>query len=150
MKLDMNRVLSGPLVCAWRVRSRCWPDGRRGPAPPCRRPPGDSVGDACSVRITMLGPLAIDGRPVRGERLAAVLGELVEARGRAVSVAALGEAVWNGAPPADMLGAVQALVSRLRRLGVPVLAVAGGYRLPVDEVLVDVFEARTLLTRAKS
>ena len=37
------------------------------------------------VRITTLGPLAVDGRPVRGDRLAAVIRELVEARGRTVS-----------------------------------------------------------------
>ena len=37
------------------------------------------------MQITTLGPLAVDGRPVRGERLAAVVRELVDARGRAVS-----------------------------------------------------------------
>jgi hypothetical protein len=39
--------------------------------------------------ITTLGPLALDGTPVRGRRLAAMIRELVDARGRDVSVATL-------------------------------------------------------------
>jgi hypothetical protein len=58
------------------------------------------------VRITTLGPLAVDGRPVRGERLAAVIRELAAARGRPVSAAALVDAVWDGDPPEDAAGAV--------------------------------------------
>ncbi|WP_433120453.1 AfsR/SARP family transcriptional regulator [Micromonospora sp. CA-246542] len=77
------------------------------------------------MQITILGPLAVDGRPVRGERLAAVLRALVDARGRAVSTSLLVDAVWDGAPPDDATGAVQALVSRVRRLGLPVVAVPG-------------------------
>ncbi|MEU7926786.1 BTAD domain-containing putative transcriptional regulator [Micromonospora sp. NPDC049107] len=97
------------------------------------------------MQITILGPLAVDGRPVRGERLAAVLRALVEARGRAVSTSLLVDAVWDGAPPDDATGAVQALVSRVRRLGLPVVAVPGGYRLPAEEVTVDAVEARALV-----
>ena len=100
------------------------------------------------MQITTLGPLAVDGRPVRGERLAAVVRALVDARGRAVSTALLVDAVWDGAPPDDAAGAVQALVSRVRRLGLPVLAVPGGYRLPADEVTVDAVAARALVERA--
>ncbi|WP_309244231.1 BTAD domain-containing putative transcriptional regulator [Micromonospora parastrephiae] len=100
------------------------------------------------MQITILGPLAVDGRPVRGERLAAVVRALVDARGRAVSTTLLVDAVWDGTPPDDATGAVQALVSRVRRLGLPVVAVPGGYRLSVDEVTVDMIEARTLVERA--
>jgi len=57
--------------------------------------------DAGSVHITTLGPLAVDGRPVKGERLAALLRELVDARGRAVSVTALTEAVWGSGARGD-------------------------------------------------
>ncbi|WP_327003568.1 hypothetical protein OHA72_52310 [Dactylosporangium sp. NBC_01737] len=78
------------------------------------------------MRITTLGPLAVDGRPVRGDRLAAVIRELLDARDRTVSTGALVDAVWQGAPPDDAVGAVQALVGRVRRLGVPVLAAPGG------------------------
>lgn len=102
------------------------------------------------MQITTLGPLAVDGRPVRGERLTAVVRELVDARGRAVSVAALVDVVWDGDPPEDVTGAVQALVSRVRRLGLPVVAGAGGYRVPADEVHVDAVEARSLADRARA
>ncbi|GAA2596894.1 BTAD domain-containing putative transcriptional regulator [Winogradskya consettensis] len=102
------------------------------------------------MRITTLGPLAVDGQPVRGERLAVVVRELVGARGRPVSAGALAEAVWHGDPPDDAAGAVQALVSRVRRLGVPVNAVAGGYRVPADQVETDVVAARTLADRARA
>ncbi|MDG4809621.1 BTAD domain-containing putative transcriptional regulator [Micromonospora sp. WMMD1120] len=102
------------------------------------------------MQITTLGPLAVDGRPVRGERLAAVVRALVDARGRAVSTALLVDAVWDGAPPDDANGAVQALVSRVRRLGLPVLAAPGGYRLPAEEVTVDAVEARTLVDSART
>ncbi|MEU5674967.1 BTAD domain-containing putative transcriptional regulator, partial [Micromonospora sp. NPDC047753] len=100
------------------------------------------------MHIATLGPLAVDGKPVRGERLAAVLRALVDARGRAVSVSLLVDAVWDGVPPDDATGAVQALVSRVRRLGLPVVAVPGGYRLPADEVSVDAVEARALVDQA--
>src|SRR4051812_30859196 len=97
--------------------------------------------DAGAVRITTLGPLAVDGRPVRGERLAAAVRELIGARGRAVSTAALVDAVWTGEPPDDAIGAVHALVGRVRRLGLPVLGVPGGYRVAVDQIVVDTVEA---------
>jgi len=102
------------------------------------------------VHVTTLGPLAIDGRPVRGERLAAVVRELVGARGHAVSVGALVDAVWDGEPPDDATGAVQALVSRVRRLGLDVRSVPGGYRLSADGLEVDADEARTLVGAARS
>lgn len=100
------------------------------------------------MRITTLGELAVDGRPVRGERLGAVLRALLDARGRAVSVTALVDAVWDDEPPADAPGAVQALVARLRRTGVPVAATSGGYRLPLDGLEVDVVDADALARRA--
>ncbi|WP_305785860.1 AAA family ATPase [Symbioplanes lichenis] len=108
------------------------------------------MADNGRVRITLLGPLAVDGRPVRGDRLAAVVRELVAARGRAVSGGALAEAVWHGDPPEDASGAVQALVSRVRRLGVPVVAVPGGYRTPVEQIETDVATARTLAGQARA
>ncbi|MFI5930688.1 ATP-binding protein [Actinoplanes sp. NPDC051494] len=102
------------------------------------------------MRITTLGPLAVDGTPVGGKRLAVVVRELVAARGRAVSAAALADAVWQGDPPEDTTGAVQALVSRVRRLGVPVVAVPGGYRTPADAVETDIGAARELAARARA
>ncbi|MFB9176886.1 AAA family ATPase [Dactylosporangium sucinum] len=101
------------------------------------------------MRITTLGELAVDGKAVRGERLGLVVRELVGARGRAVSVSALVDAVWDGSPPEDAAGAVQALVSRVRRLGLPVAAVPGGYRLPADAVDVDAVRVRELAERGR-
>ncbi|MEU4219454.1 BTAD domain-containing putative transcriptional regulator [Actinoplanes sp. NPDC026623] len=100
--------------------------------------------------VTTLGVLAVDGRPVRGERLAALVRELIEARGRAVHPAALVEAVWQGDPPDGSAGALQALVSRVRRLGLPVEAVPGGYRVPADRVDVDAVAVRESIERARA
>src|SRR5688572_27133826 len=50
------------------------------------------------VHITTLGALAVDGRPVRGDRLVALVGALLDARGRTVSSSALAEDVWEGIP----------------------------------------------------
>jgi predicted ATPase/DNA-binding SARP family transcriptional activator len=100
--------------------------------------------------ITTLGVLAVDGQPVRGERLAALVRELIDARGRAVSTVALTEAVWRGSPPDDAAGALQALISRVRRLGVPVEAGAGGYRVPADRVNVDAVAVRMLIEKARA
>jgi predicted ATPase len=102
------------------------------------------------LAITTLGTLAVDGRPVRGERLAALLRELIGARGRVVSTVALVEAVWQGDAPEDAAGALQALISRVRRLGVPVDAVAGGYRVPADRVEVDAVAVRLLVDRGRA
>ena len=107
------------------------------------------MGDDGGVRITTLGPLAVDGRPVRGDRLATVLRELIGARGRTVSTGMLIDAVWQGAAPDDAAGAVQALISRVRRLGLPVLAGPGGYRVPADEVQVDAVLVRELVERGR-
>lgn len=101
------------------------------------------------MRITTLGPLAVDGRPVRGDRLAAVIRELLDARGRTVSTGALVDAVWRGAPPEDATGAVQALVGRVRRLGVPVRTGPGGYRIPAEEVQLDAVAVRALTDRGR-
>ena len=108
------------------------------------------MGNAGGVQITILGPLTVDGRPVRGERLAAVVRELVEARGRSVSTATLVDAIWDGAPPENAAGAIQALVSRVRRLGLPVTAVPGGYRMLASEVEIDAVEAKALAERARA
>ncbi|MFF5234611.1 BTAD domain-containing putative transcriptional regulator [Dactylosporangium sp. NPDC000521] len=102
------------------------------------------------MRVTTLGELAVDGRPVKGARLAAVVRALVEARGRAVSVGALVDTVWDAGPPDDAPGAVQALISRARRLGLPIAAAAGGYLLPAGAVEIDAVVAKSLLDRGRS
>ncbi|MFF4268392.1 BTAD domain-containing putative transcriptional regulator [Streptomyces sp. NPDC001536] len=88
------------------------------------------------VRYRILGTTQVlrpDGTPlpVGGARLRALLTVLALRPGRAVAVSLLVDEVWDGDPPADAQGAVQALVGRLRRaLGADAVASAdGGYRL---------------------
>ncbi|MFE2941366.1 BTAD domain-containing putative transcriptional regulator [Streptomyces sp. NPDC059255] len=95
-------------------------------------------------RYRVLGPtlaLRADGTPAAlgGARLRALLTVLALRPGRTVPVGALVAEVWDGEPPADAVGALQALVGRLRRaLGASAVASEnGGYRLRADEDDVD-------------
>ncbi|MGY1663377.1 BTAD domain-containing putative transcriptional regulator [Geodermatophilus sp. SYSU D00705] len=109
------------------------------------------------MQFQILGPLQVvdDGRPVHLGRpkqrtLLAVL--LVEAD-RAVSLDQLVEQLWNGQPPAQAIGSLQAYVSNLRRVLEPgrgpgspprtLLSQPPGYRLAVADGDLDVhlFEA---------
>ncbi|MFG2131530.1 BTAD domain-containing putative transcriptional regulator [Streptomyces sp. NPDC048751] len=101
------------------------------------------------VRYRILGTtqaLRTDGTPVTvgGARLRALLTVLALRAGRTVPAGLLVEEVWEGAPPADAPGALQALVGRLRRaLGAEAVAsVDGGYRLAAapDDVDLHRFE----------
>ncbi|GGV38634.1 hypothetical protein GCM10010277_25930 [Streptomyces longisporoflavus] len=69
--------------------------------------------------------------PVGGSRLRALLTVLALRAPRPVPVAVLVGEVWDGDPPADATGAVQALVGRLRRaIGADAIAsTEGGYQL---------------------
>lgn len=71
------------------------------------------------VRLSVMGPLRVlrDGAEVRvgSPRERAVLARLAIDTGRVVSVGRLGEAVWNGTPPASARTQVAICVSRLRR-----------------------------------
>jgi predicted ATPase/DNA-binding SARP family transcriptional activator len=101
------------------------------------------------VRYRILGTtqaLRPDGTPVPigGARLRALLTVLALRPGRTVSAAVLVDEVWDGDPPADATGALQALVGRLRRaVGADAVASAeGGYRLEAapDDVDLHRFE----------
>ncbi|KAB1910657.1 BTAD domain-containing putative transcriptional regulator [Micromonospora sp. AMSO31t] len=100
------------------------------------------------MRISLLGPLELrtdTGTPVEvgGARLRRLLILLALEPGRTVTVGRLTDALWAGEPPAGAANALQALVSRLRRAGLPVEAQPGGYRLAVapDDVDAHRFEA---------
>ncbi|MFJ8000763.1 AfsR/SARP family transcriptional regulator [Streptomyces sp. NPDC096310] len=95
-------------------------------------------------RYRILGPTLAqhaDGTPAAlgGARLRALLTVLALRPGRTVPVGVLVAEVWDGEPPADAVGALQALVGRLRRtLGASAVASeSGGYRLCADEDDVD-------------
>ncbi|WP_326802225.1 winged helix-turn-helix domain-containing protein [Streptomyces sp. NBC_01788] len=101
------------------------------------------------VRYRILGTtqaLRPDGTvvPLGGARLRALLTVLALRPGRTVPVRVLVDEVWDGEPPADATGALQALVGRLRRtLGAGAVASAeGGYRLAAatDDVDLHRFE----------
>ncbi|MFF7565285.1 BTAD domain-containing putative transcriptional regulator [Streptomyces pseudovenezuelae] len=101
------------------------------------------------VRYRILGTtqaLRSDGTtvPVGGTRLRALLTVLALRPGRTVPVSLLVDEVWDGDPPADAPGAVQALVGRLRRaIGADAVAsVDGGYRLAAapDDIDLHRFE----------
>ncbi|MGW1225571.1 ATP-binding protein [Streptomyces sp. NPDC002530] len=96
------------------------------------------------MRYGILGTtqaLRDDGTPVAvgGARLRALLAVLALRAGRTVSTAVLVDEVWDGEPPADAPGALQALVGRLRRaVGHDAVAsAANGYRLTADPDRVD-------------
>jgi predicted ATPase/DNA-binding SARP family transcriptional activator len=109
------------------------------------------------MRIGLLGPFEVrtsDGAVVAvpGARLRALLAALALEPGRIVSREKLVEWIWGPRPPADEVNALQALVSRLRRL-LPdglIEAEAGGYRLAVASDVVDASRFEGLVERARA
>jgi predicted ATPase/DNA-binding SARP family transcriptional activator len=112
------------------------------------------------VLITLLGPLdarAQDRSPVEigGARVRMLLARLALEAGRPVPADALVEDLWGQEAPAAPDGALQALVSRLRkalqRAGVAesVELTAGGYRLPLRAEEVDVLRFETLAAQGR-
>lgn len=109
------------------------------------------------MRFMLLGPLEVrtgDGAvlEVPGARLRALLCALALEPGRIVTRPRLVEFIWGDQPPTDEVNAVQALVSRLRRV-LPdgsVEAESGGYRLAVAPDAVDVSRFEELVVRARA
>ncbi|HEU5334287.1 MAG TPA: BTAD domain-containing putative transcriptional regulator [Actinocrinis sp.] len=102
--------------------------------------------------VSILGVLEVhDGSgavvAIGGARLRALLVRLALDAGRAVSVGALIEALWDEEPPDGAANALQSLVSRLRRALVDpdaVASVPGGYTLAVPASAVDANRFETL------
>ncbi|GAA0437610.1 SARP family transcriptional regulator [Acrocarpospora corrugata] len=89
---------------------------------------------------------------VPGVRLRALLAALALEPGRIVTRARLVDWIWGQQPPADAVNALQALVSRLRRVlpdGV-IEADSGGYRLAVAPDAVDVRRFEHLVGQARA
>jgi DNA-binding SARP family transcriptional activator len=102
------------------------------------------VRHATYVRVLLLGPVevrAADDEPITltGTNVRALLARLAVAADRVVPTDVLMAAVWAGQPPARGANALQALVSRLRRvLGAEtVVGHPAGYRLAIDPAGVD-------------
>ena len=104
------------------------------------------------MRIGLLGPLEVrndDGAAVEitGARLRTLLSALALEPGRVVPSGRLVDAVWGTRPPATA-NALQALVSRLRRVGTRLDSTPSGYRLP--EATVDAARFEELVTAART
>lgn len=106
------------------------------------------------VLVRVLGPVRVPGTggaPVvpRGPRAAALVVALALAGGRTVGVGALVDELWGPDAPQDPRGALQSLVSRLRKDSAPgtVVSRAGGYALGVAT---DLDLARRALADARS
>lgn len=88
--------------------------------------------------------------PVAGARLQQLLVRLAVDAGRTVSTGELIDTIWADLP-ADPSGALQALVSRLRRtLGVTIEQTGTGYRLMVDPEDVDLRRFEALIERGRA
>ncbi|RJL35984.1 BTAD domain-containing putative transcriptional regulator [Bailinhaonella thermotolerans] len=109
------------------------------------------------MRVGLLGPFEVrngDDAPVEvpGARLRALLAALALEPGRIVGRSRLVDWIWGDRPPADEVNALQALVSRLRRVlpdGV-IEAESGGYRLAVPSDAVDVHRFEKLVGQARA
>ncbi|MEU3096026.1 BTAD domain-containing putative transcriptional regulator [Streptomyces sp. NPDC006967] len=111
------------------------------------------------MRFQLLGPLGItDGTEavvLPAAKPTSLLAALLLRPGEVVPTGRLRQAVWGEAQPATAKAALQSCVLRLRRLFAKydieqhaVVAVAGGYRLPVDEDSLDLLHFRALVSRA--
>ncbi|MGV9452199.1 BTAD domain-containing putative transcriptional regulator [Streptomyces sp. NPDC003635] len=101
--------------------------------------------DGCGDRLVV--------RPIGSPKARALLAALLLEAGRTVSVDALKDALWGGAPPASAHASLHNHVTRLRRLlddPSRLRAVSPGYLLRVDdgELDVHVFEAHLAAARA--
>ena len=107
------------------------------------------------VRISLLGPLAVDGEPgevvLRAAKERTLLATLALRPGVVVGPDALIDALWGDSPPASARKTLQTYVSNIRReLGPDVIATtASGYRLSVEPDDVDVSRFRSLVRAAE-
>ncbi|MFF1710873.1 BTAD domain-containing putative transcriptional regulator [Streptomyces sp. NPDC058268] len=109
------------------------------------------------LRFGLLGAPAVydaegEPQPVQSAKGRALLAALLLEPGRVVSVDALKDALWGGAPPASAHASLQNHVTRLRRLlddPERLRAVPPGYRLRVAEGELDVRVFEQLVAQAR-
>ncbi|MEW2396318.1 BTAD domain-containing putative transcriptional regulator [Streptomyces sp. NPDC046862] len=119
---------------------------------------GPRIGPPVAPRFGLLGPPVLydadgDVRPVGSGKMRALYVALLLEPGRVVSVEALKDALWGGAPPPSAQASLQNHVTRLRRLlddPERLRAVAPGYLLRVGEGELDVrvFEEHVVAARS--
>ncbi|MGW6020999.1 BTAD domain-containing putative transcriptional regulator [Streptomyces sp. NPDC055099] len=110
------------------------------------------------LRFGLLGAPAVydakgEPQPVQSAKGRALLAALLLEPGRVVSVDALKDALWGGAPPASAHASLQNHVTRLRRLlddPGRLRAVPPGYRLRVADGELDVRVFEQLVARARA
>ena len=116
------------------------------------------------MEFRLLGPLAVlddhgNDVPVLGLRLRRLLAVLLINPGAAVSVDRLAAAMWEDAPPANAANALQAQVSKLRKLltadrghGQPttITASTSGYRIDIHPEQVDIVRFERLVAAART
>ena len=110
------------------------------------------------VRFGLLGPVALaDGAGQRavvpGARQRVLLAALLLSANVPVSAGALGEAMWDGSPPAGAAATLRSHVGRLRRAlgpenGGRIVAQAPGYLICVQEPELDVLQFEALCRAA--
>ena len=109
------------------------------------------------MEVRVLGELEVIGPggvtiDVAGSRLRRLVTRLAVDAGHVVTSADIVDAVWGDEPPADPVGALQTLVSRLRRaLGNPAVVQQShqGYRLTVGTDAVDAERFRRLARQGR-
>lgn len=116
------------------------------------------------LRFCLLGPVQVlvHGRtvPIGGPGMRGVLAMLLLEPNQVVPLDRMVDVLWAHEPPASARTMVQGYVSRLRQRlgavedggpdgGVRIATAPPGYRLEVDESLIDVTVARTLLAEAR-
>jgi DNA-binding SARP family transcriptional activator/pimeloyl-ACP methyl ester carboxylesterase len=107
------------------------------------------------VRISLLGPLTVDGQPgeavLRAAKERTLLATLALRPGVVVGPDALIDALWGDSPPASARKTLQTYVSNIRReLGPDVISTtASGYTLAVAGDDVDVGRFRALVRAAE-
>ncbi len=114
------------------------------------------------LRFCLLGPVQVlvDERPapIGGPGVRGVLAMLLLESNQVVALERIVDVLWAHEPPASARTMVQGYVSRLRQLfgeidsagTVRIVTSAPGYRLVVNESLIDVTVARALLAAARS
>jgi len=113
--------------------------------------PAPTAGEASGpLDVRILGPVQVSrgGEVLRlgGTKQLTVLGLLVGAEGRSVSVGAMTEGVWGEDPPRAARSTLQSYVSNLRRaLGEVIVWEGQGYRLDVPRESVDAWRFEDLV-----
>ena len=104
------------------------------------------------MRITILGAVEVDGRPITSPQERRFLAVLVLHRNRAVTISTIAEAVWGESVPDRHHKSLHSKVSRLRSLvGAERLEhVPAGYRLRIDDGECDADDFETIASRVVS